>query len=130
MQSGTPSIKLIKFLPAIVWFLLVLVLICLPGDDIPDAGWLSIVDFDKIVHGGLFGGMVFLFCLPYKNATFEKSAKQHIFIKITIAAIIWGLTTELIQKYFIPGRQYDLLDWAADSFGAILSFFVCRKLFL
>jgi hypothetical protein len=26
-------------------------------------------------------------------------------------------------------RQFDLLDWAADSFGAMIAFFVSIKLF-
>jgi VanZ family protein len=33
-----------------------------------------------------------------------------------------GLTTEFIQKYLVPGRNFDLLDWAADSLGAFTTF--------
>jgi VanZ family protein len=118
-----------KFLPGIAWFLFVLILICLPGKSIPEAGWLDFIDFDKLVHAGLFGGIVFLFCRPFRSASLEKKEKINLFIKITLATCIWGITTELIQKFFIPGRQFDLLDWAADSLGAILAFFVSKRFF-
>jgi VanZ family protein len=35
--------------------------------------------------------------------------------------IIWGITVEFLQKYFIPGRDFELLDWAADSVGALIA---------
>lgn len=45
---------------------------------------------------------------------------------IMILASMFGLAIEFIQKYFVTGRTFDLLDWAADSFGAIVAFFYCR----
>ncbi len=130
--NNTPfnGVSIIKFLPGIAWFLLVLILICLPGKSIPQANWLDIVDFDKFVHAGLFGGIVFFFSMPFKKIALERQKKINLFIKITLAACVWGITTEFIQKYFIPGRQFDLMDWAADSLGAFLAFFVSKKFFL
>jgi hypothetical protein len=119
----------IKFLPGIAWFLFVLILICLPGKSIPEADWLDFIDFDKLVHAGLFGGIVFLFCRPFRKALLARDERIRLFIRITLATCIWGITTELIQKYFILGRQFDLLDWAADSLGAIIAFFVSKRLF-
>ena len=126
-SSKTPGVT--KFLPGIAWFLFVLVLICLPGKSIPEAGWLDFIDFDKLVHAGLFGGIVFLFCRPFRKTLLERDEKIRLFIKIALATCIWGITTEFIQKFFVPGRQFDLMDWAADSLGAVLSFFVSKRLF-
>ena len=124
------QLKFSKFLPGIAWFLSVLILVCLPGKSIPHNPWLNIISFDKLVHAGLFGGIVFLFCMPFKKAGFGRADKINFFIKITLTTCIWGITTEFIQKYFIPGRQFELMDWAADCLGAIISFFVCRRFFL
>lgn len=118
------------FWPGIVWFLVVLVLICLPGDDVPETPWSAVPDFDKLVHAGLFGGIVFWFSMPFKKASLQRQQKINLYLKLTIATVVWGITTEFIQKYFVPGRQFDLLDWAADSTGAIIAFFVCKKFFL
>ena len=51
MTEQKKSINIVKFLPGIAWFLFVLVLICLPGEDVPEQpGWLNIPEFDKLVH--------------------------------------------------------------------------------
>lgn len=124
-------INLKKFLPGIAWFFLVLILICLPGDDLPKVGdWMSAIYFDKWVHVGLFSILAFLFMIPFCNSDIPLTIKWSFIIKIAISISIWGLTTEFIQKFFIPGRSFDLLDWAADSVGVVLAVFVCRKLYL
>ena len=119
-----------KFIPGIAWFFLVLLLICLPGDDLPKADdWMSAIFFDKWVHAGLFFVLAFLFIKPIYKSTFTTKDKWITVYKIAVCVSIWGLTTEFIQKFFIPGRAFDLWDWAADSVGAILALVVCRKLY-
>ena len=49
-------------------------------------------------------------------------------IRIALAAIVWGITVEFIQKFFIPGRDFDLLDWAADSAGVLIAYWLCVKI--
>ena len=124
-------INLKKFLPGIAWFFLVLILICLPGDDLPKVGdWMSAIYFDKWVHVGMFSVLAFLFMIPFCKSDMTRINKWSFIIKIAMSVSIWGLTTEFIQKFFIPGRSFDLLDWAADSVGVILAVVVCRKLYL
>ncbi len=111
-----------KFIPGIAWFFLVLLLICLPGDDIPTVDdWLSQIYFDKWVHTGLFAILAFLFMWPYLKAALTVKKKWQYVLKIAIATCLWGLATEFIQKFFVPGRHFDLLDWAADTLGALLA---------
>lgn len=123
------KISIKKFLPGVAWFFIVLVLTCLPGKDVPKVSWLDIIYFDKWVHMGLFGGLTFLFCWPFYKSAFTEKQRLNYFIKITMAASIWGLTIEFIQRFYIPGRSFDLLDWAADSFGALIGLFICIKFF-
>ena len=120
-------INLKKFLPGIAWFFLVLILICLPGDDLPNTdNWMSAIYFDKWVHVGLFSILSLLFMKPVCKSDLLKKEKWNIVIKIALAACVWGLTTEFIQKFYIPGRAFDLFDWAADSAGVILAIVVCK----
>ncbi len=118
-----------KFIPGIAWFFVVLFLICLPGKAIPKIGWLEGINFDKLVHMGIFALLAALFCWPVYNSSLSKKKRIKYFIKIAIATSVWGLATELIQKYFIVGRDYELLDWAADSLGALIAFWFCSKKF-
>jgi hypothetical protein len=122
--------KVIKFLPGIAWFFVVLVLICLPGSDIPSVNWLDGIYFDKMVHAGIFGLLCILFCWPFRYLSFSNNEKLQYFIKIMLATIVWGLTTEFIQKYFVPGRQFDMFDWASDSIGAVVGYVFSKKKFI
>ncbi|MEO6637037.1 MAG: VanZ family protein [Ginsengibacter sp.] len=115
-----------KFLPGIAWFFIVLVLTCMPGNDVPKIGWLENLNFDKWVHAGMFGGLTFLFSFPFFKSGFSNIERLHYFIRIALAASIWGLAIEFIQKYFVISRDFDLLDWAADSVGAAIALWFCR----
>jgi VanZ family protein len=123
------SIK--KFIPGIAWFFFVLILLCLPGSDIPKVD--NIFDkifFDKWVHAGLFCVLAFLWMMPVGKADVNASIKFRYFIKVAVAVIIWGITTEYIQKYFVKSRGFELLDWAADCVGILTAFFYCKKKYL
>ncbi|MEO5908584.1 MAG: VanZ family protein [Ginsengibacter sp.] len=123
------KIPLKKFLPGIAWFFIVGILTLMPGKDVPQVTWMdNITGFDKLVHAALFGGLVFLFCMPYFKAHFSHRKKINQFLRITFAVIVWGITVEFLQKYFIVGRDFELLDWAADSIGAFMAFWFSWKI--
>ena len=116
------GLRVKKFIPGIAWFFLVLVLLCLPGSDLPKVDdWLNTIHFDKWVHIGLFSVLAFLFMRPFIRSSLPVTDKWHWMVRIAIATSIWGLTSEVIQKYYIPGRSFDWFDWAADSFGALVA---------
>lgn len=120
-----------KFIPGIAWFFLVLILICLPGSEIPPVeSWLNVIYFDKWVHVGLFAVLSFLFIYPVTKLSISHQLKKNTAIKIALAACIWGLTTEFIQKIFIPDRSFDMLDFSADSFGGLIAYCWCRFKYL
>jgi hypothetical protein len=131
MQNPSTGFSVKKFIPGIAWFFLILVLICLPGSKIPTVEtWLNDIYFDKWVHTGLFAGLVFLFIYPVSKLPLTLATKKNLAIKIAIAACIWGLTTEFIQKFFIPDRSFDIYDLAADSFGILIAYTWCRIKYL
>ena len=123
-------IRISRFIPAIVWFLVVLVLLCMPGKDLPSSNWFNIFYLDKWVHTGIFGLLSLLFMLPFAVSPIKHKEKLQYFIGIAIATSVWGLTTEFMQKYLVSGRSFDLVDWAADSLGAFTSFIICRKKYI
>ena len=125
-SSSGPGAK--KFIPGIAWFFLVLFLLCLPGSDLPTVqGWLNKIYFDKWIHIGLFSILTFLFMYPFIRSSIGAKDKWHYLLRIAIAVSVFGLTSEFIQKFFILGRSFDLLDWAADSLGALIALVFCRQ---
>lgn len=119
-----------KFIPGIAWFFILLFLMCLPGSDVPSVGWLDKIYFDKWVHIGVFALLVTLFCWPFYRSDYSNQQRIILFIKIAIAASIWGIATEFIQKFFVPGREFDIYDWIADTVGAVIAYWFCRKKFM
>ncbi|MEO6188714.1 MAG: VanZ family protein [Ginsengibacter sp.] len=118
-------IGFINFLPGIAWFFVIIFLTCLPGKDLPKIGWLEDIFFDKWVHIGLFGLLTFLFSYPIFKTEWTVKSKLSYFLLITILSSFWGLGIEFIQEYYVPGRSFDLLDWAADTVGALIAFWIC-----
>lgn len=126
-QSGK-ALTLKSFGPAIAVFIIVFILVILPENDLAGKdSWLNISYLDKWVHASMFAVMTFLFLLPIAESNMFKKVKRHYFIRIGLAACMWGLTTEFIQKFFIPTRSFDLLDWAADTAGVLIAIIYCRK---
>jgi VanZ family protein len=126
-----PAIKIPfkKFIPGIVWFFVVLILIWMPGNDIPKSEFLFKIDFDKFVHAGIFGLLAVLFCWPFYKIAVPRKKKIHYFIFIALLTSAFGYSTELIQKYWADGRSYDLMDWIADSVGVLVAFIFCKRVF-
>ena len=120
-----------KFIPGIAWFFLVLFLLCLPGSKLPSVSKVfDILFLDKWIHIGLFSMLAFLFMYPFIRSSLPFKDRWQYVIRIALATSIWGIATELIQHYFIPGRSFDLFDWAADSLGALIALLIAKFRFL
>jgi len=127
----SPGLAGKKFIPGIAWFFFVTFLLCLPGSDIPTPeNWMNLIYFDKLVHVGLFSILAFLFMRPVIRSAWPTREKWHYCIKIAIAASLWGITSEVIQKFYVPGRSFDLFDWSADTLGALIALIFCKIRFL
>ena len=107
-KLGSPLI------PAICWLIISTILLTLPGSAIPKEDWLDKIWIDKWVHIGMFFMLVFLWLQTIPKKQHHTSIKTTV-ILITIAAFLYGIGIEFIQKYFIPDRSFDILDIAADA---------------
>jgi VanZ family protein len=127
MHKSQTDLSWRMFIPAILWFFLVLFLLCLPGEDLPPMNnWFQYLHIDKLVHGFLFLVMAYLFMAPPGRADFPAGKKMITFIAIGVAVCLWGLATEFIQKHFVAGRRFEFTDWVSDSCGSLLAVFIAR----
>ena len=113
-------------IPAIFWLIISTILLTLPGSAIPKADWLDKIWIDKWVHIGMFFMMVFLWARTIPKKQQHTSIKTTL-ILITIAAFLYGIGMEFIQKYFIPYRSFDILDIAADAIGCMFGMTFCLR---
>ncbi|WP_298736646.1 VanZ family protein [uncultured Chitinophaga sp.] len=132
LQTERPGMKALRYyIPAILWIILILVLCTLPGKDVPHTGWFSIKNLDKLVHFGLFGGIVFFLALGYYRQ--KKNVPALMLLVFVLSAALYGLAIEFIQKYYTVDRSFDMRDAAADTLGAIAgvwAFKLFRRWFL
>jgi VanZ family protein len=113
----------VSLLLATLWFITTVVLLTLPGSDLPQENWLDQIYFDKWVHIGMFALLVFLWCWALSKKNENSPRLKTFFLQITIAAIAYGILMEFVQRNFIPGRSFDIIDMIADSVGAFVGFF-------
>lgn len=120
-----------KFIPAAAWFILTLIVLFMPGGNFPEMNnWLTRLYPDKWIHVFLFGTQVFLLNRPVGLSDFPGSKKKHTFVVTGVAVCAWGLITEFLQKQFVPGRDFEIADWGADTLGCFLAFVLSKRLFL
>ncbi|MGZ3844854.1 MAG: VanZ family protein [Flavisolibacter sp.] len=96
----------------IFWFLLMCFLFFLPGSALPKEDWLDRIYFDKWVHTGLFAVLLFLW-----RSSFNLKLAYYNSI-LMFCALVYGLSVEFIQKYWVVNRSFDLVDVLFDMVGA------------
>lgn len=110
----SPYKKRARYL-AIGWTLLIFVLCCLPGDELPD---LDIPFVDKWTHVILFAGFSF-FWLCAVPGRFP----GYWFIMLLLS-VFTGWLVEYIQGHYIPGRYEDRMDTLADAIGGLVGIII------
>ena len=122
------KISLPAFIPAFTWFVIASVLFLLPGEQLPEEDLFKLPDVDKLIHTFLFFVLCILFYRPFRFSH-DRAYKQAMFAKIALAAVIYGLIIEVLQKYFIPNRSFDLWDLVFDAIGCGASYWYGLKFY-
>jgi VanZ family protein len=109
-------------LPALAWTGIITVLTLLPGKDLPEV---SIVNFDKMAHLGVFGLLAFLY-LRWQalGQGLNTSVKT-----IILSTIAYGGLIEILQGTFYTDRHADVIDFIANTAGVILGWLTFRIMF-
>ena len=104
----------------VVWIAIQLTLTSLPGAAIP----VSINHpVDWIGHCGLYGGLGVLIARVGALHGWPRR-------RLLIAAVLisGGAALDELHQFFIPGRSAEVLDWAADTVGAVAGLTVGAQL--
>jgi len=104
----------------ILWTLLTIGLLCLPGKVIPGLGLFGIKHLDKLAHIVLFGGFVLLWGLYSWQRKKLRFDWLFLLAGITVLSIILGIVMEFVQVNFVPNRSFDVWDIWADVVGSVL----------
>ena len=84
--------------------------------ELPDAG---LPHLDKVVHAALYGLLCFLF-LRARTGKWRRPLTAALAISGIVFATVYGITDE-VHQWFVPPRETDAWDLAADTAGAALA---------
>ena len=106
---------LLIYWPLGIYWLILLILTSLPGNDLPD-----VKISDKIEHFLAFWGLAILLKLTLTvQDKYQKLKKYSSSFTLLIIGIYAAV--DEIHQLFIPGRDCQFLDWAADFTGATIA---------
>ena len=109
-----------KIVP-IIWTIITIGLLCIPGKAIPGLGLFTIEHLDKVAHLILFGGFVVLWSLYYASINTQQKNFLPQVLTITFISIFIGVVLEFVQADYIPNRSFDRGDIMADIIGSALA---------
>ncbi|MBN2348292.1 MAG: VanZ family protein [Bacteroidales bacterium] len=117
--------KLKFFWKTLSWLIIIIVLSILPGSEAKKVDLLHFNNADKVYHFILY----FIFAIIFfydlnKNPYRQASIKSAIF-RIFLISLFLGVILEIVQYYFIEGRNGSFYDLLANLAGTIfgLGFF-------
>lgn len=105
-----------RLLAPLFWAALIFVASSVPGDELPSPGFLHL---DKLIHAGAYA------VLGWLVARALSARSRGALFAAACLATLYGMTDELHQG-FVPGRDPDVGDAAADALGAVLGVLVWR----
>lgn len=103
----------------VAWLIISTLLLTIPGKAIPQENWLGKIWFDKWVHIGMFGIMIFLWCWAIQRIVSDKTKLKNIFVFIALLCLAYGIGMEFVQKYLVNNRSFDTGDIIADAVGCV-----------
>ena len=113
------------------WCMAMLLILFLPGSEVPNSKIFLIPYIDKIVHFIVFLILSILAFKVIESACYSIQGCRHkregvlTFMTLGSLLLFAGLS-EVIQEVLIPGRSGDLWDFVADSCGIIAGIVVWR----
>jgi VanZ family protein len=107
-----------RLVTPVLWTLLIIVLLSVPGSAIPKVS-IGLKHVDKLVHFILFGIFPVLWSYYFIQRRGKTNSNQLI-ILFCVISILFGISLEYVQHYFVVNRDFDVVDIIADSLGAIV----------
>lgn len=122
--------RVIYFAPAIIWFVISVILLTLPQNDLPHSTLFNLPYFDKAVHLGMFFLLTVLFCYPFSKLPARRTAITAVFNKVAFYVILYGIMMEIVQNTFTFGRSFDVIDILFDALGSFSGLLAMRQYYV
>ncbi|MCP2043231.1 VanZ family protein [Pontibacter sp. HSC-36F09] len=113
----------------IIWAAVIMVLTLLPSSSMPSLSIWEIFSFDSFAHAFMFAVLTYLMVVGLK--------KQYTYMRVQLFAIrtaffvssMFGIAIELLQHFFVPGRQGDIVDVLSNTIGCIIGILLFKWIY-
>jgi VanZ family protein len=108
-------------MPAIICSGVILVASGIPGNYLPEV--ISFRDWlgpDKFVHLVLFGAFQYFLLDGLQKSQFRDHIRSSFMLLFLTIGIVFGIITELLQRYVFTGRSANIYDAVADAIGCAM----------
>jgi VanZ family protein len=122
----TLNMLLKKHWKSLLWSALVLLACAIPSNKVPDIDIIKMPHFDKVVHFGMFFILALLLVSENNNLKDKGLVNKSTFLWAGIIAIVYGLSIEAIQYFFLPTRSGSWGDMLANIVGTLTAFVLYR----
>lgn len=114
----------------ILWAAMILLTTLLPSSSMPSFSIWELFSFDSFAHAFLFGILTFLMIVGLTKQ-FTYLRLRHYAIRTSLfASFMFGIFIELLQHFFIYGRQGDILDVIANTIGCLLGIVLFKWVYI
>lgn len=97
--------------------MIILILLGLPENDLPDTSFLNIPNLDKIVHILLFLFFSILLARGFAAQHSISFLKKYFILSAFLFGTFYGGLTEVLQGTFFISRTADVVDFIFDTLG-------------
>ena len=106
-----------RWILPVVWAGGIMYLSLMPSSEIPKSPWFETLMIDKWVHAFLY--FVLAFLLLYAIQIWEGQLLKNALIMIAVCSF-YGFLIEVLQNQLTDSMHFEILDWIADTIGAII----------
>ncbi|GAB3198593.1 hypothetical protein GCM10027293_15760 [Pontibacter aydingkolensis] len=90
----------------------------------------ELFSFDSFAHAFLFGVLTFLMIVGLTKQ-FSYLKLRHYAIRASLAiSFLFGIAVELMQHFFIYGRQGDIMDVIANTVGCLMGIVLFKWVYI
>lgn len=102
-----------------LWAIIVLGLSTMSGKKVEEIPLMNIPNMDKVAHFGMYFALTFLLLFDFSRFKAKSILWKKIITISLVIAILFGGSMELLQEIPSLQRSTDILDFLANSCGAI-----------
>ncbi len=113
------------FIPAYLWAAVIFGLSVMSGVNLPESLF-DLFQPDKVGHLVVYGVLVFLFLRAFKIS--DRLTDKKVFW-VVLGSALYGISLEIVQYTFFPGRFFEVLDIIANIIGSLTGWIFFKKFY-